>query len=101
YAFATITLEHKDVWTLPVAAVAVTEEQPFCVRVESGKAVYTPVQLGLSDGRRVEVRKKLIGRTKAGKGGSWEDFSWTEVIVGSNPAVLTDGQAVTLSGKRD
>jgi RND family efflux transporter MFP subunit len=98
YVFATLTMEHKDVWTLPVGAVAVAEEQPFCVRVEGGKTVRTPVQLGLSDGKRVEVRKKLVGRTTAGEGGTWEDFSGTEEVVASHPAALTDGQAVQVHG---
>src|SRR5262249_47824996 len=96
YVFAIITMKHKDVWTLPVAAVAVTDEQPFCVRVEGGKAVRTPVQLGLSDGKRVEVRKKLVGRTKAGEGGVWQDFNGTEEVVASNPSALTDGQAASV-----
>jgi len=99
YAFAIITMEHKDVWTLPVAAVTVADEQPFCVRVENGKAVRTPVQLGLSDGKRVEVRKQLVGRTKTGAGGAWQDFNGTEEVVASNPGALTDGQALSARGR--
>jgi HlyD family secretion protein len=99
YAFATILLEHKDVWTLPVEAVAGAGEQPYCVRVEGSKAVRTPVQLGLSDGKRVEVRKKLVGRTKAGEGGVWEDFNGTEKVVLSAPDTLADAQAVTVRGR--
>jgi RND family efflux transporter MFP subunit len=99
YAFAIITMEHKDVWTLPVAAVAVADEQPFCVRVENGKAVRTPVQLGLSDGKRVEVRKKLVGRMNGGQTSAWQDFNGTEAVVASNPGALTDGQALSARGR--
>jgi multidrug resistance efflux pump len=99
YAFAILTMEHKDVWTLPVRAVAVAEEQPFCVRVEGGKAVRTPVQLGLSDGKRVEVRKMLVGRTSGGEGGTWQDFNGTEEVVVSAPDTLANAQAVTVRGR--
>jgi RND family efflux transporter MFP subunit len=99
YAFAILTMEHKDVWTLPVAAVAVADEQPFCVRVENGKAVRTPLQLGLSDGKRVEVRKKLVGRMNGGQGGAWQDFNGAEEVVASNPGALTDGQALSARGR--
>jgi multidrug resistance efflux pump len=99
YAFATLQLEHKDVWTLPVTAVAVADEQPFCVRVEGGKAVRTPVQLGLSDGKRVEVRKMLVGRTNGGEGGTWQDFNGTEEVVVSAPDTLANAQAVTVRGR--
>jgi RND family efflux transporter MFP subunit len=98
YAFATIALEHKDVWTLPVTAVGMAEEQPFCVRVVDGKAVHTPVQLGLSDGKRVEILKKLV-RPAGGSNdkGTWEVLSDRERIVSVNPAALKDGQAVSVS----
>src|SRR5262249_39433193 len=94
YAFAAITLEHKDVWTLPVAAVAIAEEQPFCIVVEKGKAVPTPVQLGLNDGKRIEVLKKYVRRPGSGAEGAWEALSGTEQIVAANPGVFKDGQAV-------
>ncbi|HYT93030.1 MAG TPA: efflux RND transporter periplasmic adaptor subunit [Gemmataceae bacterium] len=101
YAVARITLEHKAVWTVPVTAVGVAEEQPYCFRVEGGKAVRTPVQLGLSDGKHIEIRKRLVRQPQANEGGVWEDCNGTEEFVARNPAALTDGQGVTVSGKRD
>jgi len=53
------------------------------------------VQLGLRDGPLVEVAKWQ----RPGKDGSWEEFDGTEEFVISNPAALSDGQAVTV-GKR-
>src|SRR5262249_17294218 len=44
---ATIIAEHKNVWSLPAAAIVTQGEQSFCYRVEDGKAVRTPIQVGL------------------------------------------------------
>jgi hypothetical protein len=44
---ATIIAEHKNVWALPATAVATKGEQTFCYRVENGKTVRTPIQVGL------------------------------------------------------
>jgi hypothetical protein len=49
----------------------------------------------------VEVMKIQTKPDKAGEESPWEDFSGEEIIVTSNPASLTDGQAVSVSsGKK-
>ena len=70
----TITVEHKNVFTLPLSAIVTQGEQTFCYRMEGGKTVKMPVQLGLRDGQAVEVMKKKIGS-------EWEDWTGTEEIV--------------------
>jgi RND family efflux transporter MFP subunit len=101
YGKATVIAEHKNGWALPVAAVVTKEEQSFCYRVENGKAVRTPIQIGLRGNEQgnelVEVLKKQTKPAKTGDEAHWEEFSGEEVIVGSNPASLTDGQAVSVS----
>ena len=42
YAYAVLTVEHADVWTVPAAALVTQGEQAFCYLVEDGKAVRTP-----------------------------------------------------------
>jgi RND family efflux transporter MFP subunit len=101
---ATIIAEHKNVWALPAAAVLTQGEQSFCYRVEDGKAVRTPIQVGLrgneKDNELIEVLKKQTKPARAGEQAHWEDWSGGEVIVGSDAASLTDGQAVhTSTGK--
>jgi multidrug efflux pump subunit AcrA (membrane-fusion protein) len=95
---ATIIAEHKNVWTLPAKAVVTRGEQTFCYRVENGKAVRTPIRVGLpgneKDNELIEVLKKQVKPAKAGEEAQWEDLSGEEVIVASDPASLTDGQAV-------
>jgi RND family efflux transporter MFP subunit len=99
YGKVTIIAEHKNVWALPVAAIVTKGEQSFCYRVENGKAVRTPVQIGLRGNEQnnelVEVVKKQTKTVEAGEETRWEDFTGEEVIVTSDPASLTEGQAVS------
>jgi HlyD family secretion protein len=85
YVNATITVEHRDVWTVPVAAVVSQEGQSFCFRVRDGKAVRAPVVVGIKSGGLVEV---------AGP----EDWKESDKVV-TNPAGLNDGQVVRLEGE--
>jgi len=82
YFYATLTTEHADVWALPDSAVVTQGDGTFVYRVEGGKAVRTPVQVGLSGGGFVEVLR-LGGKDVAGG----------EQVVKS-AAGVTDGQAV-------
>jgi multidrug efflux pump subunit AcrA (membrane-fusion protein) len=86
YAYATIHVEHANAWVLPATAVVVQGDQAYCYRVESGKAVKTPVQVGLRDGGLVEVLKKQAKE-------KWEDISGAEEIV-SNATGTSDGQKI-------
>jgi RND family efflux transporter MFP subunit len=101
---ATIIAEHKNVWALPAAAIVTKGEQTFCYRVENGKAVRTPIQLGLrgneQDNELVEVVKKQTRPPQAGQEAPWEDVNGQEVIVATKPSSLTDGQAVTVSDRK-
>jgi HlyD family secretion protein len=111
YVSATIIAEHKNVWALPATAVVTEGERSFCYRVENGKAVRTPVQVGLRTpvqtgqpgNELVEVLKKQVKPAQPGAAVEWEDFTGSEEIVQSNVAGLTDGQAVKVApeGKGD
>jgi RND family efflux transporter MFP subunit len=90
YVDVTITTQRRNVWTLPASAVVPTQEQSYCYRLEDGKAIRTPVQVGLSGGGLIEVRKQ---RVKA----AWEDFTGEEKIIKSGVADLKDGQAVEVT----
>jgi HlyD family secretion protein len=95
YAHAAITVERANAWTLPVSAVATQGDQAYCYRVEDGKAVRTPVKVGIRDKDVVEVLKK---QTKADGPGddAWEDLTGDEQIVQGGLGALADGQAVTV-----
>jgi RND family efflux transporter MFP subunit len=94
---ATIIAEHKNVWSLPATAVGTQGEQSFCYRVENGKTVRTPVQVGLRGSELVEILKKQTTPSKPGVAGQWEDFGGDDVIVASDLAAVTNGQSVSVA----
>jgi multidrug efflux pump subunit AcrA (membrane-fusion protein) len=81
YVQATITVEHPDTWTLPAATVLTEREQTFCCRVENGKAVRTPLQVGLRGSGLVEVLKKQTATASPGEERRWEDITGREGVV--------------------
>ncbi len=93
YVQATITVQHPNAWTLPAAAVVTEGDQTFCYRVEDGKAIRTPLQIGLRGGGLVEVLRKQVKAAAPGEEERWEVFTGTEEIAG-DAAVLSDGQPV-------
>ncbi len=82
-------LEH---WLLPATAVIKVGDDLICYRIEDRKTVRTPVQIGRSDGKMLEVLKKL----KPGTLDVWEDWTGNETIAVTNAAYLSDGQAVQI-----
>lgn len=94
YAYATFRAESSKRLTLPASAITTQGDRPACFIVENGKAVRTPVQLGMRDGSNVEVLKKLV-RADGAEG--WRDFSGDEAVVRDNAAGLSDGQAVRIA----
>jgi RND family efflux transporter MFP subunit len=80
YTSATIIVaERPDVLTLPATAIAREGEKASCLVVREGRAVRQAIEVGLSDGTRVEVRSGLKGN---------------EVVVKTNSGSLGDGQPV-------
>jgi multidrug efflux pump subunit AcrA (membrane-fusion protein) len=94
YVQATITLRHANAWTLPAAAVLTQGDQTFCIRVLAGKAVRTPLQIGLRGGGLVEVLKMQTRASSGEEEALWEPVTGKEEIVASDPAALTDGERV-------
>jgi RND family efflux transporter MFP subunit len=102
YVHATIIVEHKNVWTLPASAVVTEGEQmSYCYRFENGKAVRTPLQVGISGEGLVEVLKKQTRPAQGGEEGVWEDWRGDEEIIAGNLAGLKDGQAVQTAPEKN
>jgi RND family efflux transporter MFP subunit len=93
YVQATIKVQHPNAWTLPTAAVVTEGDQTYCYRVRDGKAVRTPLQVGLSGGGLVEVLKKQGRSPSPGEEARWEEITGDEEVAG-NPTGLSDGQPV-------
>jgi RND family efflux transporter MFP subunit len=101
YAYASITVQHSNVLTLPLSAVTTQGEitqgyQTFCWIVKDGKAWRTPIETGARDDRFVEVLQKRANPTRSGEAGGWEDFTSEEKVVLEGIAGLKDGQAVSV-----
>jgi RND family efflux transporter MFP subunit len=98
YVQARITVEHPNAWALPEAAVRTEGDQTFCYTVEGGKAVRTPLQVGLRGGGLVEVLKKQVRSPSGGEEGRWEALTGAEEVVAGDAGSLSDGQPVRPAG---
>jgi multidrug efflux pump subunit AcrA (membrane-fusion protein) len=98
YAYVTLTGEHRRVWTLPASALVTKDNEVSCFLVRDGKAVRTPVQTGLGDGKRVEVFQVWRKWDSGGKP-VWQDVTGKERVI-SNPEKLTDGQTIEIASAK-
>jgi RND family efflux transporter MFP subunit len=97
YVQASITVQHENAWTLPASAIMTEGDQAFCYRIEGGKAVRTPLQIGLKGNGLVEVLMKQTRVSLSGDEQHWTEITGQEVIVGANAASVHDGQSVQVS----
>jgi multidrug efflux pump subunit AcrA (membrane-fusion protein) len=100
YAYAAIIAELPDALTLPTSAVltqgSITQGfEAACFVLRDGKVWRTPVQVGFSDGRRIEVLKKQSRPASQGSEAVWQEFPADETVVQDNLSQLTDGQPVS------
>ena len=58
YAYVKVIIERPDVQALPLKALVHSGEQTFCWLYESGKAVRTEVETGVSDDKWIEVTNR-------------------------------------------
>jgi RND family efflux transporter MFP subunit len=95
YAYGKIMITHKDVLAVPASAVFESGNKKCCYMLVDGKAVCTPIQVGISDGGWIEVRRKQV---KNGSGNPvWEDFTGAEQVATGDLSELTDGAAVRIA----
>jgi RND family efflux transporter MFP subunit len=97
YVQASITVQHENAWTLPASAIATEGDQAFCYRIEGGKAIRTPLQIGLKGNGLLEVLMKQTRVSLSGEEQQWTAITGQEEIVEANTASLHDGQAVEVS----
>jgi HlyD family secretion protein len=105
YAYASVTVEHPNVLTLPASAVltqgSITQGfEPACFEARDGKLRRTPIKVGFSDGRRIEVLKKQVRPAGPGSQSTWQDFTGEEIIAQDNLSQLAEGQAVDAANLR-
>jgi HlyD family secretion protein len=93
YAYGSVLIERSDVRALPVSAITQIGNQNYCYLVVDGKAVRTPVQIGVSDGSWVEVTGKLV-RSSGSSEGTWVAFDGAEAVVDADLSEISDGEPV-------
>jgi RND family efflux transporter MFP subunit len=93
YAFGSIATDAPAGWALPASAVVRAGENVFCYLVGNGKAIRTPVQTGVTDGKLVEVLKKQVSAS-AGEPPAWVDLTGDEKFVLTGVGAVTDGQPI-------
>jgi HlyD family secretion protein len=87
YAIGKLILERRNVQALPLASVIEIGNQNCCYLYENGKAVLTPVQTGIHDGKWVEVVHKRVKD-------QWSPFSGQEQVIIGDLSELSDGEPV-------
>jgi HlyD family secretion protein len=87
YANCSVTIDRPHVRTLPLTAILPMGNQSCCYLVVDGKAVRTPVQIGPSDGKFVEVAKKFVHD-------QWSNFQGDEQVIMGDFSEIRDGGAV-------
>ncbi len=93
YAYGSVFIDRSDVRALPVSSITQIGNQTCCYLVVDGKAVQTPVQIGVSDGSWVEVTGKLI-RSAGSSEGTWQAFDGTEAVVDTDLSEISNSEAV-------
>ncbi len=90
YAYGIVDIERRNVFALPQDAVIEIGNQNTIYLHENGKAMRTPVQIGISDGKYIEVfRKKIKDK--------WEPFTGEEEVIRGDLPELRDGEKVRIS----
>jgi HlyD family secretion protein len=93
YAYGEVQVKRTDVWALPLKTVTMIGNQNCCYLYEDGKAVQTPVQTGIDDGRSIEV---LMKKRK----GAWVPFDGSEQVIQADLSEISDGQEVRLGTEK-
>ena len=87
YVYAKILVERPKTRVVPQDALTVLGNQTYAFLLESGKAVKTPVERGISDGTWNEVVKKKVGD-------SWHALTGEEEFIVGDLSELVDGRSV-------
>jgi RND family efflux transporter MFP subunit len=97
YVQSRIVVSHASVWTVPEAAIVTEGNQAVCYRVENGKALRAPVQIGLRGGGLVELVTQQTAPESPTAEGHWTPITGSEQIILAGGTPLTNGQPVRVS----
>jgi len=95
YVTVSITIDRKQVWTLPSNAIGFQGQQNFVYFQINGKPVRTQVIIGPSDDTHTQVLRKY---SPAFDTNAWPFFDGTEDVLAGNLDVLAQGQPTAAEG---
>jgi RND family efflux transporter MFP subunit len=84
----TLTVALGERYTLPATAIFTYGDAPCCWRVVDGKAVRTPLKIGVRDGADIEVTQMQTAS------GTWSAIDGTEEVVVANLGAVSEGKDV-------
>jgi multidrug efflux pump subunit AcrA (membrane-fusion protein) len=90
YAYGMIEIERKNVFAVPQESVIEIGNQNVVYLHEDGKAMRTPVQIGINDGKYIEVFRKKVKQ-------KWEPFTADEEVILGDLPELRDGEKVRVT----
>ncbi len=93
YVTVSVFIHRPNVYALPKQAIMESGNETYCYLVKDGKAVKTPIDTALSDGKWVEVDKMKIDDP-------WVTVSGNEQIIVGDLSELNDGQTVEVVEKQ-
>jgi multidrug efflux pump subunit AcrA (membrane-fusion protein) len=94
YVIGRIAGEAQGMMTIPASAIFVRDDETYVVRVEEGKALWTPVKTGRRQGDTVVLLRKMTQPPAADGRRTWEEINGEEAIVAEAPTAFLDGQVV-------
>ncbi len=97
YVTVTITVDRKQVWTLPSSAIGFQGQQNYIYLQVNGKPVRTQVIIGPSDDTHTQVLRKYSADLDTN---SWPLFDGTEDVLAGNLEFLAEGQPATAEGAK-
>ena len=95
YVTVAITIDRKQVWTLPSDAIGFQGQHNYIYLQVNGKPVRTQVIIGPSDDTHTQVLRKYSPNFDTN---SWPLFDGTENVLAGNLDVLAAGQPATAEG---
>ena len=99
YAYVKVIIERPDVQALPLTALVHSGDQTFCWLYESGKAVRTEVETGVSDDKWIEVsnRRPPVPPEAPSDSVPWTPIDGKEQVILGDLSALTEGGAVEIT----
>jgi HlyD family secretion protein len=96
YAYVKVIIERPDVQALPLKALVHSGAQTFCWLYESGKAVRTEVETGVSDDKWIEVtdRRRPVPPEAPSDSVRWTAIDGREQVIVGDLSGLVDGAVV-------